>query len=391
MNPGDALVSAERTVMFREAVTAGSIEDARSFFLAGYADGAAERSNPKAKGAFARCVAEVAKKGGASDPRAVCAAAGRKKLGQAEMTRRAKAGKKKAAKNPELTWPRSTSDWRVVLTRKPDGSEVQRASYHSTSGGAHKALKGAEKLGYRGYVEYRSNPKNPDDSSRAFVGAQRKDGKYPVQLVYPGSGKRLNKFMTAAEIEALRERGYAVFGSKRNPKNPLDTATKAYEGFHGEAPTKTTVVQERVHYHKDVWQIGALVLLKVKLPSDRWQPGLKNTAEIEFDYEAKNPVRMCANEDRTQLLLVGGDQAVDVKVFALNPKTPHEKEFLGWLTDAWYFTDKKHLGNQGGVAIYKHRLGEEGGELPMLVYRTRDKRLEIVGGSYTIPDEGIRD
>jgi hypothetical protein len=49
----------------------------------------------KNPGAFKRCAAKVAAKGKARSPRAVCAAAGRKKLGQAEMTRRAVAGRKK--------------------------------------------------------------------------------------------------------------------------------------------------------------------------------------------------------------------------------------------------------------------------------------------------------
>jgi len=50
---------------------------------------------------FERCVTAVTKRGGAYDPRAVCAAAGRKKYGQREMTRRSIIGKKKARRgNP---------------------------------------------------------------------------------------------------------------------------------------------------------------------------------------------------------------------------------------------------------------------------------------------------
>lgn len=45
--------------------------------------------------AFDRCVADVRRKGTAYDPRAVCATAGRQKYGQAEMTRRAMAGKRR--------------------------------------------------------------------------------------------------------------------------------------------------------------------------------------------------------------------------------------------------------------------------------------------------------
>ena len=100
-NPSDAgaaLLAAERTVIFKEAAVA-DLAGAREFFLAGHSDGLQE--NPKARSAFDRCVASVAAKGGAYDPRAVCASAGRKKLGQAEMTRRAVAGKGKAARgNP---------------------------------------------------------------------------------------------------------------------------------------------------------------------------------------------------------------------------------------------------------------------------------------------------
>lgn len=246
-NPGDALVSVERTVVFREAAV-GGLEDARSFFLAGYADGAGEKRNPKA---------------GRTGRKAKCA--------------------------------------------KRNGPKVKR------------------------------------------------NGRPAV----------------------------------RNPRNPADTAQAAFEGFHGEKSKKTIVVQERRHFHTHVWALGPLVLLKVKLPSDRRQAGLKNIVEIEFDYEGKNPVFVTANEKRNQMFFDGGDQSVNVKTFGVPPE-PHEKVVLGEVSDAWYFTTKKHLGKDGGTAIYKHKLGEEGGELPTLLYHTIDKRLELAGGSYTIPNEGVR-
>lgn len=54
----------------------------------------------KRKSAFDRCVESVTAKGSADDPRAVCAVAGRRKYGQAEMTRRSIAGRRRAARNP---------------------------------------------------------------------------------------------------------------------------------------------------------------------------------------------------------------------------------------------------------------------------------------------------
>ena len=50
------------------------------------------------KGSFKRCVSEVEAKGGAYDPRAVCAAAGRKKYGAKKFAAMAQAGKRKAAR-----------------------------------------------------------------------------------------------------------------------------------------------------------------------------------------------------------------------------------------------------------------------------------------------------
>lgn len=52
----------------------------------------------KRKSAFGRCVESVTATGSADDPRAVCAVAGRRKYGQAEMTRRSIAGRG----NPEV-------------------------------------------------------------------------------------------------------------------------------------------------------------------------------------------------------------------------------------------------------------------------------------------------
>jgi hypothetical protein len=60
--------------------------------------------NPdKLKGGFARCVKAVSAKGGAYDPRAVCASSERKKYGQREMTRRAIAGKRRKARKHNPT------------------------------------------------------------------------------------------------------------------------------------------------------------------------------------------------------------------------------------------------------------------------------------------------
>ena len=472
--PQAALVAAERTFVFREAAVT-DLSGAREFFLAGFADGAGERRNPKAKSAFDKCVADVAKKGGAYDPHAVCAAAGRKKYGAAEMARRAAAGKKRAARgNPASVlvdgreiftgstqeaaalaarlkaeghqkvtteaaakgakhgWKRNPNNPLDTAGKNPQYTQAQEKGIQKvldsaarilpSATGPRESLQSIKKVGERfdgrnAYIVYdvvavgqwRGGPpvahtirvtftvhpngtisrvkdvRNPSKRQRKKTFRKEFDEgfkRWGVDAKELMRGVKRRKPLKDAERKA-RQR------LKRNPKNPLDTSQSAYEGFHGEKPKGSVTVQERAHFHTHVWAVGKLVLLKIQLPPDRRQPGYSNVVDVEFDYERKkDPAFLTANESRDQLFIDGGDQAVDLKVFGID--TPHEKELLGYLKSVWYFTDKKHLGNEGGLAIYKHKLGEEGGELPAVVYRVRDKRLEIVGGSYTIPDEGVR-
>ena len=342
----EVLAQLERTKLFKEAA-AGDLAVVREFYLAGYHDGMGER-NPKRCAAVRGNPVSVLVDGrevytGSSQEAAQLAARlkseGHHKVTTAQAATGAKHGWKKN--------PRPNGLYAPAEPGEPSWGVRFGGDWNSTSGNF-KTRKGAA----------------------AFAKAQKRLAK-----------KMYGQIVTA---RVVRNPGRV----KRNPRNPLDTSQEAYEGFHGEKPKGSTTVQEREHFHTHVWEIGRLVMLKIQLPSDRRQPGLSSIVEIEFEYEGKNPARLTANEKRNQMFVDGGDQSVNLKTFGV--ETRHEKELLGYLKEAWYFTDKKHLGNQGGRAVYKHKLGEEGGELPAVVYRTLDKKLEIVGGSYTIPNEGVR-
>ena len=65
--------------------------------------------------------------------------------------------------------------------------------------------------------------------------------------------------------------------------------------------------------------------------------------------------------------------------------------------DITYFTDKTHLGRDGGVADYVHAFGEESAKRKMRIlvsptatYHTVNKIIGLWGGKYTIEPEGIR-
>lgn len=174
---------------------------------------------------------------------------------------------------------------------------------------------------------------------------------------------------------------------RKGKKNPAQESIDAYEEFHGEAPREMVTVTKKVHFHSRLAGAGELKLLKVLTPDKSAVVTLKGFKGALLAF----------NESKDQLFIEGGDQRVDLKAFGI--KTPHEQQMLGQVKKIGYFTDKKHLGDEGGEAIYVHEFrttNEDGkhivvqiAEYPYLTYRTRDEQLEFWGGSYTIRAEGI--
>ncbi len=160
------------------------------------------------KGAFKRCVAKVAAKGGAADPRAVCAAAGRKKYGAKRFAAMAKAGRKKAAR-------------------------------------AHR----------------RRNP-------LPFARRARPDGQFDIVDTRTGEIVRTVKTKSAAMQVVASLNGKAL-ARRGNPRNPVTEAAERYEDFHGEPPKETYAFEEAWHYHGVTTQVGVLVSLKIAVPKLR--------------------------------------------------------------------------------------------------------------------------
>jgi len=177
---------------------------------------------------------------------------------------------------------------------------------------------------------------------------------------------------------------------KPTKRNPATAAVEAFEEFHGHAPDELVTVAADRHHHRHLAGAGKLIYLKVA-PIDggavRTLKGFKN-ALLAF------------NEQKNQLFIVGGDQALDAEELSFYGITePHELETLGKVTAVGYHTRKDHLGKEGGEAVYGHgfRMTNENGKhvivkitrYPDLIYRLRDEQLEFSGGSYTIRAEGI--
>jgi hypothetical protein len=138
--------------------------------------------------------------------------------------------------------------------------------------------------------------------------------------------------------------------------------------------------------------VGKLVRMKIKAV------GAPTVVTLGFDGKTLLAQDKKARPGKhQQLYIVGGDQAVNLGDFGI--AKPHASEILGAIKAIVYHTEKTHL-EDGGKANYDHkfrtkRVGEKhvqikAGRWPMAVYDVVNKQISIAGGTYDLPDVGIR-
>lgn len=179
----------------------------------------------------------------------------------------------------------------------------------------------------------------------------------------------------------------AVAGKRKAARgNPASAADEVFEEFHGYAPNETVHVVATRHHHRHLAAAGELRKLEV-LGIDGKRHTITGFGDALFTF----------NESKNQLFVTGGDQSINIEDFGITE--PHEIETLGQVEKIDYFTNKEHLGDEGGEAVYTHKLrttNENGKHVtvkiaryPDLIYRVREQSLEFSGGSYVIRAEGI--
>ncbi len=243
------------------------------------------------KGSFARCVESVSRRGGVSDPNAVCAASKRRTAKGARELERASAT---ARRNP-------SNKFAVELYRE-------------------------------GWTELRNPPTAHGTTHKSYPITVNDYGYYIIPKI-----DRDTWFDTIPEAKKHID---WWLKRKRNKRNPAEAASEAYAGFHGRAPDELVKIEETVHFHRHLAGAGELRKIEVH---GRYTVTLSNFKGALLAF----------NEKRTQLFIKGGDQAVDLAQFGI--KQVHEIETLGEVRAVEYFTRKDHLGKDGGTAVYVHR------------------------------------
>jgi len=437
------------------------------------------RRNPgRAGDAFARCVAEVTARGGAYSPRGVCATAARRKYGQAELTRMAQAGKRRAARSNPRTSRNlpvlPASEIRAGMTTvEPDGFAwrvtgvaFRNGKYEITVVPVHPSMtaRGEPRtVKVRGTTRIRL-ARNPGRGSRRNPGGYetvqqilfRRYGVHPMKAptdtiiwAADAAAKEIGYPAARRELSALnRERnrqgrsiavapyGTALFGpakGRRNPtvrigsrkvkvtragarvirrlvahdrlrggrtngrraSNPAEESEQMYRMFHGRDADQTVEYISEEHEHSTLWGLGDLSQITVETAArGRY---IIDVAKVPRGDKYPDPsllpmarrVVLAASEDGRQLYLVSGDQSLDTKALGLADADVKDNTLIGVVTNVVYQTAKSF--HKFELTNYTHKLGEETGHQPVLVYHPRTPSMEIVGGRYRIERAGIID
>ena len=269
------------------------------------------------------------------------------------------------------------------------GSRSSRATGGSGRGTASRSARGTTYQGYSikrtedgDYVIPRLDADSHFDSlsdAKAFLRSWKENG-CPMKKLNPAKFDRCVREVKAKggaydPYAVCTAAGARNKGRKKARRNPPAEAAEAYRDFHGRDSEETVRVEKEIHYHKHLASAGKLEKLDVIA---------RDGAKVSLS--GFKGALLCFNEKRTQLYVEGGDQAVDLQEFGIDPGEAHEMEVLGEVRAVEYFTTKDHLGSEGGTAIYRHKFEKP---YPELQYDVRNEQLIFSGGRYVILPEGI--
>lgn len=242
--------------------------------------------------------------------------------------------------------------------------------------------------------EFRKNPGGPGAFERCVKAVAARGGSYSPRGVCATAGRKkygAKKFAKMAAAGKARAK-------RANParrKNPEAAAASRYEYFHGKPAEEVFEITTPKHEHSVLSGIGKLKKLVI----------LAIDGKTQVELHGFKGALLAQDENGKQLFIEGGDQSVNLEDFGLSRRHAHEQEILGAVTDIVYFTEKRHLAPEdGGVANYAHPFGQKrvrdnngdrhipiiGARLPIAIYDVRNKLILFAGGTYDLPEVGIR-
>jgi hypothetical protein len=163
--------------------------------------------------------------------------------------------------------------------------------------------------------------------------------------------------------------------SRKNPRNPEASAAALSESWHGRPAKIATDYDETFRYHGVLTDLGRLQEIMVLVTERKGQ-------SILFDAKT----RLASSENGKQLYVVGGDQSLDLSALGIKgEEAQKDLVVVGEVHHLVYVTAKQHLGKADKESgPYQHKLGEESGVMPILLYDRLNKLVGFAGGNYFI-------
>jgi hypothetical protein len=208
--------------------------------------------------------------------------------------------------------------------------------------------------------------------------ANARVAKYGFTKWYNGLGPAEAKGKRKSTLLKNWMEGWAAGKRVEKKGNPESDAAQLYEDFHGKPPSETLEIVTDKQEHEWLTQLGLLVELKVATLTNL-------DATLSFEKDAPN---LCSSENGRQLYIEGGDQALDLKALKMDgDKWLKDSMMIGVAYELTYQTEKGFQNFK--LTDYYHKLGEETGVQPFLLYDPRNQLLSISGGQYQTKPEGI--
>lgn len=209
---------------------------------------------------------------------------------------------------------------------------------------------------------------------------------------YASDAKR--KQVAAATVRELSQNPSRIASLFRNLGIGVDEESRAQllaEDFHGRPAREVIEVEEEDVYDRHVAVLGYLLELKILMEDDASFVPIKFSDDYPEQVD-EDTVYVVSNPAGTNLEFIGGDQDIDWQSVDGASQQGKHLVWVGPVHSIAYFTDKHHLTgpkSQRDGTPYEHEFGEDGGELPHLIFDRQNKRLLLVGGDYTVEPEGI--
>ena len=196
------------------------------------------------------------------------------------------------------------------------------------------------------------------------------------------------------EWKQINERNTNPFQRHNNPGEVESIAS----GFHGRKVGERFEIEEEELYSDSFAVLGCLVELNITRDGGKSAIPIRGfKTPLDPKYKKGDEVYVAA-PDRNNIEFVGGDQKI-VNADKLAHVSNKNLICLGQVESIVYLADKHHLVDSNGTEEeYEHDFGRKryfifGKRIgrPDLMYDCLNEQMKLVGGTYTVTDEGIKD